>query len=74
MYKRQGISGQLIADDVKASHPEADVRYVESLSAVEDLLVEELRSGDLCMTLGAGDLTEVPDKLVQRLTVSDVSA
>ena len=26
-----------------------------------------LREGDLCLTLGAGDLTELPDDLIARL-------
>jgi len=29
--------------------------------------VGELREGDLCLTMGAGDLTAVPDDLRQRL-------
>ena len=38
----------------------------------EDLvagLVEELREGDLCLTMGAGDLTSLPDEVRNRLEV-----
>ena len=30
-------------------------------------LVEALRPGDLCLTLGAGDLTAVPDEVMAAL-------
>ena len=49
------------------AHPEADVRYVESLDAVVDLLDDELIDGDLCLTLGAGDLTTIPDRVLAQL-------
>ncbi len=65
--ERPGISGKLIADDVSAAHRDLDVRYVELLTDVVDQLTAELKSGDLCMTLGAGDLTLVPDLVLTGL-------
>ncbi|HEX4863666.1 MAG TPA: UDP-N-acetylmuramate--L-alanine ligase [Acidimicrobiales bacterium] len=56
---RPGITGRLIADAVSASRPEAVVHYVETLAEAESLLREELRPGDLCLTLGAGDITDL---------------
>ncbi len=64
---RPGIVGSLIADDVAAAHPDADVRYVEELDDVVALLADELQPGDLCMTLGAGDLTTIPDRVLAAL-------
>ena len=64
---RAGITGQLIVDAVTASNPDADVRYVESLDDVVDALDAELVAGDLCLTLGAGDLTTIPGRLLERL-------
>ncbi len=64
---RPGISGELIVGDIKASHPDAAVVYVEDLDDVVAFLVSELRSGDVCMTLGAGDLTTIPDRVVAGL-------
>ena len=37
------------------------------LDEVADWLVGRLRPGDLCLTLGAGDLTSVPDMVIERL-------
>lgn len=64
---RPGVSGRLIADDVAASHPDAVVHYVEHLDDVVSRLEDLLRPGDLCLTLGAGDLTEVPTRLLAAL-------
>ncbi len=65
---RAGITGELIADDVRSAHPDADVRYVESLADLAEAVAAELRPGDLCLSLGAGDLTTVPDRLLDLLT------
>jgi UDP-N-acetylmuramate--alanine ligase len=64
---RPGISGRLIADDVARAHPEAAVHYVEDLDDVVAELGGLLRPGDLCLTLGAGDLTTIPDRLLAAL-------
>ncbi|MDA3039424.1 MAG: UDP-N-acetylmuramate--L-alanine ligase [Actinomycetota bacterium] len=64
---REGIGGHLIAEEVSRQHPDADVRYVESLDDVVEMLVSELRPGDLCITLGAGDLTHVPTRVLPLL-------
>tara|TARA_B100001245_G_scaffold94060_1_gene68223 strand:+ start:187 stop:609 length:423 start_codon:yes stop_codon:yes gene_type:complete len=64
---RPGVSGRLIVDAVLRDRPGSDVRYVERRDDLLDALVGELREGDLCLTMGAGDLTSVPDDLRQRL-------
>ena len=64
---REGITGGLIVDAVTAQHPDADVRYIEALDDLVDALDEELVEGDLCLTLGAGDLTTVPTTVLRRL-------
>lgn len=64
---RSGITGELIVKVVSENHPESDVRYVESLEDLPAAMLAELRPGDLCLTLGAGDLTRVPDRLLPEL-------
>jgi UDP-N-acetylmuramate-alanine ligase len=46
-----------------------DVRYVARREDLVAALASELRDGDLCLTMGAGDLTAVPDQLRVRLEV-----
>ncbi|MDH4277085.1 MAG: UDP-N-acetylmuramate--L-alanine ligase, partial [Acidimicrobiia bacterium] len=64
---RPGITGELIVKVVSEHHPDTDVRYVERLDDLPAAMLAELRSGDLCLTLGAGDLTTVPDRLLPEL-------
>lgn len=64
---RPGITGELIVKVVSEAHPEADVRYVESLDDLIPAVVAELQAGDLFMTLGAGDLTNTPDEILAGL-------
>ncbi|MDH3295102.1 MAG: UDP-N-acetylmuramate--L-alanine ligase [Acidimicrobiia bacterium] len=64
---RPGVSGELIANIVTEHHPERDVRYIEDLGDLPRAMLAELRSGDLCLTLGAGDLTRIPDLLLDDL-------
>jgi UDP-N-acetylmuramate--alanine ligase len=49
---------------VTAAHPATDVRYVASLDAAAAELRGILRPGDLCLTIGAGDVTTLPDRFV----------
>lgn len=64
---RPGISSELIVKVVSDAHPDMDIRHVESLDDLAEAMLAELRPGDLCITLGAGDLTTVPDQLLQGL-------
>jgi UDP-N-acetylmuramate--alanine ligase len=61
---RPGITGELIAEVVQGDGTGIDVRYAPTLDDVVSLLGHELRPGDLCLTLGAGDITAVPDRLI----------
>ncbi len=61
---RAGVSGRLIADAVLAAHPGADVVYLPGRQEILEFLRPRLVPGDLCLTLGAGDLTTLPDQLL----------
>jgi len=61
---RPGVSGRLVADAVRDRHPSARVEWLPERADVVSFLRNELREGDLCLTLGAGDLTTVPDELL----------
>ncbi len=61
---RPGVSGRLIVDAVTAIHPDASVTYVPTRADLLARLRQLLRPGDLCLTLGAGDLTTLADELL----------
>ncbi len=64
---RPGVSGKLVVDAVLDAHPRARVAYLPGLNDVVSWLTTELRPGDLCLTLGAGDLTTVPTRVIDAL-------
>lgn len=58
-----GVTSRLIAgnmDDVK-------VRFPSGRNELIDQLVSEVRPGDLVLTLGAGDITQLGDEILERL-------
>jgi UDP-N-acetylmuramate--alanine ligase len=61
---RPGVSGRLIADAVAAADPAQRVEYVERHAELVEYLHAHLEPGDCCLTLGAGDLTSLPDELL----------
>jgi UDP-N-acetylmuramate--alanine ligase len=64
---RPGITGKLIVDAVLTAHPTARVAWIPARSDLIRYLVATLRPGDLCLTLGAGDLTSLPDDVIAAL-------
>lgn len=64
---RPGVTGKLLVDAVLDAHPWSDVAYMPRLDDVQAWLVGRLRPGDLCLTLGAGDLTGIADPVLERL-------
>jgi UDP-N-acetylmuramate--alanine ligase len=61
---RPGVSGELVFNAVRERHPGADIRYVPSFDDLVGALEAVLRSGDLCLTMGAGDLTALPGRML----------
>jgi UDP-N-acetylmuramate--alanine ligase len=60
-----GVSGRLVADAARAAG--ASVRYAPHLSDVMDELHELTAPGDLVLTTGAGDVTQIGPALLTRL-------
>lgn len=61
-----GVDGKSLVDGIrKAGHP--DARFMAGLDEVASRLAPDLRSGDVVLTLGAGTITQLPDKLQEVL-------
>jgi UDP-N-acetylmuramate--alanine ligase len=54
---RPGVSGELVVHAVLDAHPRARVVYLPRRDDLVRFLTSELRAGDVCLTLGAGDIT-----------------
>ena len=64
---RPGVTGKLVVDAVLDAHPWRRVAWTPTLDDAVTYLRATLRPGDLCLTLGAGDLTTIPDRLLEAL-------
>ena len=64
--KIHGVEAAALADAIRA-RGHRDVRFVPELERVPAELVPELRSGDLVLTLGAGSVSQVGPRLLERL-------
>jgi UDP-N-acetylmuramate--alanine ligase len=66
-----GVTASLIVDAVRMHHP---VTFVPDTPTVVGHLLPHLRSGDLVLTLGAGDIWKVADALVEALQRSTAAS
>ena len=64
---RPGISGEMIVDAVRGAHPEADIRWAPDRADLVERVADDLSPGDLCLTIGAGDITLVGPQIVAAL-------
>lgn len=61
---RAGVTGRLLFDAVRAAHSSAHVVWQPGLDDAARYLAGELRDRDMCISIGAGDVTTLAD-LVQ---------
>lgn len=61
-----GVTGDLISTAASEANPDIAVMWLPQLQDVALALEEELRPGDLCLVLGAGDVHLVIDEVMQR--------
>jgi UDP-N-acetylmuramate--alanine ligase len=60
------LSSEMLVEAIRASG-HADARYVESFDAACEAIAQGARSGDLVLTMGAGDVTLLADRLLEAL-------
>ena len=68
-----GVTGELVADAAQASSDGA-VDYVPHRSDLAGYLADHTEPGDLVLTMGAGDITTVPDELAVLLARNEPNA
>ncbi|HWD24545.1 MAG TPA: UDP-N-acetylmuramate--L-alanine ligase [Acidimicrobiales bacterium] len=64
---RPGISAKLVLDAILTAHPDTAAVYLPARADLVAYLARNLRPGDCCITLGAGDLTRLPDEILASL-------
>jgi UDP-N-acetylmuramate--alanine ligase len=61
---RPGVTGQLVVDAIAADRPDQAVVYLPDRHTLAIDLAEVLQPGDLCLSLGAGDITGLADEVL----------
>lgn len=64
---RPGVTGMLIVDAVSAAHPDQAITYIPERGALAQHLATILRPGDICLTIGAGDITRLSAEVLALL-------
>ncbi|NNN20610.1 MAG: hypothetical protein HKL80_01225 [Acidimicrobiales bacterium] len=62
-----GVNASMIVEAIRQSNPNFEVYYEPSREQLVKKLSELLKSGDILITLGAGDLTSLPDQIKSRI-------
>jgi UDP-N-acetylmuramate--alanine ligase len=62
-----GVSGRTLVGAVLDERPGASVAWVPSLDDVVTWAGHRLRPGDLCLTVGAGDIAGLGDRILAAL-------
>ncbi|MGI9023845.1 MAG: UDP-N-acetylmuramate--L-alanine ligase [Acidimicrobiales bacterium] len=62
---RPGVTGKLVVDAVCEARPGQAVAWLPERDDVVAFLRSRLRPGDLCLTVGAGDVTTLADDLLR---------
>lgn len=61
-----GVTGEALCEKIRA-HGHRDAQFMATLDDVADQIVKDLRPGDLVLTLGAGDVSSLGPRLLERL-------
>lgn len=59
-----GVSSELLAEEIKKQG--ADAYYFPSFEEIENFLLKKCIHGDLCITMGAGDVINIGENLLKR--------
>ncbi len=61
-----GITGKLVVNAVLDAHPATRLAWMPRRGDLVDYLAKELRAGDVCISMGCGDIASLPDEVQQR--------
>ena len=59
-----GVDASLVSNAVRAAHPQADVHLIEDRDALDEFLRQTVQPGDLVLTMNAGELTDLPNRML----------
>lgn len=62
----EGVTGKLVVDAIRKAHPTKRVEWHADRGALVDFVAKEVGAGDLCISMGCGDIETFPDEVVAR--------
>jgi UDP-N-acetylmuramate--alanine ligase len=69
----EGITGHLVVDAVLERHPHAEVVWVQDRRDLAVRVSEILESGDVCISMGCGDVEHLPEEILTIRRSQDAS-
>ncbi|MDP9464984.1 MAG: UDP-N-acetylmuramate--L-alanine ligase [Actinomycetota bacterium] len=69
-----GVTGKLVVNAVLDAHPATRLAWMPRRGDLIDYLAKELRDGDVCISMGCGDIASLPDEVQQRRAELRVTA
>ncbi len=60
-----GVTGKLLVNAVTEAHPEARVVWLPRRADLVAFLVRELGAGDVCLSMGCGDIATLPGEVMR---------
>lgn len=61
-----GVTGKLVVDAVLDAHPGTRLVWLPKRPDVVEFLARELRDGDVCISMGCGDIASLPSEVLVR--------
>ncbi|MEP7202932.1 MAG: UDP-N-acetylmuramate--L-alanine ligase [Ilumatobacteraceae bacterium] len=61
-----GVTGKLVLNAVLDAHPATRLAWMPRRDDLIEYLSKELRDGDVCISMGCGDIASLPDEVQQR--------
>lgn len=63
----EGVSGLQVVEAIRKAHPGVDVRWCPSREDLIDEVAGLVRAGDVCVSMGCGDIERLPEEVMGRL-------
>jgi UDP-N-acetylmuramate--alanine ligase len=64
-----GVTGRLVVDAVLDAHPDARVVWLPRREDIVSFLAGEVGEGDVCISMGCGDIATLPEEVLARRLV-----
>ena len=59
-----GVTGKLVVDAIIRANPQTSIAWKPTRAELIQHLAVELRSGDMCISMGCGDIESLPDEVI----------